>query len=79
MMKENQNFISQVYKEKKRKYIIKIIIKLLNKIQKDIWYNIILIDYNNCLIDKHMDMSQYKCHFYYTGNINIQYQNSFYI
>lgn len=79
MMKENQNFISQVYKEKKRKYIIKIIIKLLNKIQKNIWYNIILIDYNNCLIDKHMDMSQYKCHFYCTGNINIQYQNSFYI
>lgn len=78
-MKENQNFISQVYKEKKRKYIIKIIIKLLNKIQKNIWYNIILIDYNNCLIDKHMDMSQYKCHFYCTGNINIQYQNSFYI
>lgn len=77
MMKENQNFISQVYKEKKRKYIIKIIIKLLNKIQKNIWYNIILIDYNNCLIDKHMDMSQYKCHFY--CNINIQYQNSFYI
>lgn len=79
MMKENQNFITQVYKEKKRKYIIKIIIKLLNKIQKNIWYNIILIDYNNCLIDKHMDMSQYKCHFYCTGNINIQYQNSFYI
>lgn len=79
MMKENQNFISQVYKEKKRKYIIKIIIKLLNKIQKNIWYNIILIDYNNCLIDKHMDMSQYKCQFYCTGNINIQYQNSFYI
>lgn len=79
MMKENQNFISQVYKEKKRKYIMKIIIKLLNKIQKNIWYNIILIDYNNCLIDKHMDMSQYKCHFYCTGNINIQYQNSFYI
>lgn len=79
MMKENQNFISQVYKEKKRKYIIKIIIKLLNKIQKNIWYNIILIDYNNCLIDKHIDMSQYKCHFYCTGNINIQYQNSFFI
>lgn len=73
MMKENQNFISQVYKEKKRKYIIKII----KQNPKNIWYNIILIDYNNCLIDKHMDMSQYKCHFY--CNINIQYQNSFYI
>lgn len=66
MMKENQNFISQVYKEKKRKYIIKIIIKLLNKIQKNIWYNIILIDYNNCLIDKHMDII--LCH-----NINVTF------